>query len=159
MQQDNYAMFDGDKDDALDYVETCLKSFVNYANAVLNQVQQEPIIQARYDGEELRDKRKQLDDIRTTYHNTAIGGVDKLNRLCKHYKLEPWANIDTSDRYNVTEFVGNYIGETYGMGANMSMDEITLRITKPYDAQKIHENIEDMVSQNENMLIQEGPEL
>ena len=46
-----------------------------------------PYYQARYDGEEYRDKVQELDSRRRTAHEAAMASMYSLNKLCEFYEL------------------------------------------------------------------------
>lgn len=64
--------------------------------------------------------------------------------------LEPFADIDTSDRYEVAEFVGDFVNDLYNHGIRgkkgQSFDTATYGKQKTYDEKKISEQLEAMAS-------------
>lgn len=122
MKQSNYELFDNDADDAYDTLERIFSTFVEYANCVIRMQVMIPIWRNRFDGEELRDKVQDIDQSRHVYHESAISSLKQLNRLCSIYGLSPYADIDTSDRYAVADFVGTWISEIYEDGKSKKMD-------------------------------------
>lgn len=132
LQKQNYDMFDGDKDDALDFIANRLNAFPTYANIVINQQIMTPIIYQRYDGQELRDRIQSIDEHRKSAHDNAISSVNILNRLSNNLGLEPFATVDTSDRYKVADFIGEYVSQVYDMGQGKSLDDAVLNKRKEY---------------------------
>lgn len=132
LKETNYAMFDGNKDEALDFIGEQLNAFPNYANTVINQQILTPIIYAREEGENLRDKIQDLDNKRRLAHESAINSVNILNRLSKNLGLEPFADIDTTDRYIVADFVGQYVSQIYQSGQGKTLDDVTLQKRESY---------------------------
>ena len=132
LEETGYAMFDGDKDDALGFIEGRFGNFVDYANAVIRQQYMQPILYAKYEGQDLRDRVEELDRRRKSCHDCAIDGINMLNRFSKALGLEPFSDVDTSDRHAVADFVGDYVGELYGTGAK-GMDAATIGKGKEYD--------------------------
>lgn len=122
MKQSNYELFDNDAEDAYDTLERIFSAFVEYANCVIRMQVMIPIWRNRYDGEELRDKVQDIDQARHVYHESAISSLKQLNRLCSIYGLSPYADIDTSDRYAVADFVGTWVSEIYEDGKSRKMD-------------------------------------
>lgn len=129
----NYGFFDSDKDEAFNLLGRCLRSFPQYANAVINEQITTPIIHSRYDGEELRNRIAELDTVRRNAHESAIGSLNILNRISAKHGLEPFAAIDTKDRHAVAEFVGQYVNELYNEGINGGMDAATYERRTAYD--------------------------
>lgn len=138
LQDTKYELFDGDRDDALQFLDQQLGHFPEYANAVITQQQQLPIIYARYEGEDLRDRVESLDRRRRNIHECAISSVNVLNRLSSRLGLEPFADVDTSDRHAVANMVGDYIGELYRTGTH-GMDEATLNKTTEYSSRQLQD--------------------
>lgn len=141
MKAEQFQLFDGDRDDAYDTLERALVSFPDYANTVIRMQIMMPIWRNRYDGEELRDRISDIDSTRHIRHEAAISGISVLNRLSRIYGLEPFADIDTNDRYAVADFVGSYISEIYEDGTKHSMDSLTKDSTKEYPTKHIAERI------------------
>lgn len=115
-QQDFQPFFEGDKDDAFDTLANALDSFATYQNSVIHMTIMQPIIYARYEGQDLRDKISDMDSHRRSAHESAIANINMLNRICKAYGVEEFANINTQDRYQVADFVGQYCAEIYETG-------------------------------------------
>lgn len=133
LKNTNYELFDGDKDDALDFISDKLDAFPNYANIVINQQIVTPIIYERYEGQEIRDRIEDLDKKRRSAHEQAIDGLNILNKLSNNLGLEPFAKVDTSDRYKVADFVGEYVSQVYALGQGKSLDDVTLNKKQSYD--------------------------
>lgn len=133
LKESNYALFDGDKDDALDFIGDKLDAFPKYANVVINQQITTPLIYNHYDGEELREKIQDLDSKRHWAHEGAIDSLNQLNRLSKDLGLEPFADVDTSDRYKVADFVGQYVSQVYDLGQGKTLDDATYQKRTQYD--------------------------
>lgn len=116
LEKTNYAEFDGDRGEALDMIADSMVSFPNYVNAVAREQIMMPIISAKYDGQDYRDQVMRLDSTRRMCHDSAIIGVNMMNRLCANLDLEPFATIDTDDRHAVAGFVGKTVNEIYNQG-------------------------------------------
>lgn len=144
LKETNYDMFDGDSDAALDFVGDKLEKFPNYANIVIRQQIMLPIWKVRYEGEEFRDKVKDIDVSRRYAHESAISSVTILNRFSKKLGLEPFADIDTTDRYAVADFIGQYIGEVYNQGIGKNIDDVTLGKTTEYDSKIPHVRLNEI---------------
>ena len=63
MKANEFAVFDGNQEDAYDALERIFNSFVNYANSVIRMTCMVPIWKIR--------------------HDAAISGIKFLNRLCQ----------------------------------------------------------------------------
>ena len=77
-----------DRELILDAIEQKSSSFVKYVEAVYNMELTTPIIYAKYDGAELRDKIENLDSRRRICHDSAISACAFLNRQCEYYNIE-----------------------------------------------------------------------
>lgn len=138
----NYELFDGDKDEALDTIESELTTFPEYANIVIREQIMMPIWRERCDPEEFRENVKNIDTRRRDAHENAITGVNVLNRLSAKLGLEPFADIDTTDRHAVANMVGKYTNELYNNGTGGSFDEAVYNKTKEYDTKKISKRLQ-----------------
>lgn len=116
MAETNYDMFEGDKDEAMEFLADKLEAFPRYANVVIRQQIMMPIWQQRFEGQEFRDKVQEIDATRRFAHESAISTCNILNRMSKSFGLEPFADIDTGDRHAVAEFVGKSVNEVYNDG-------------------------------------------
>lgn len=144
LQQTKYEMFDGDKEEAFDFVSEQLEKFPQYTNIVIREQIMMPIWRFRYDGEELRDKIQDIDQKRKIAHDSAIASVNILNRLSKNLGLEPFADIDTNDRHEVANFVGQYVNEVYNKGIGNTFDDATHEKTEEYDTKKISSMLKEV---------------
>lgn len=126
----NYAFFDSDKDDGLDFITSRLMSFPNYSNIVTQEQIMMPIWRNRFEGQDLRDKIQDIDTRRRSAHENAISSVNALNRLSKNLGLEPFAEIDTTDRHEVAKFVGQYVNEVYNRGIGNDQPDPFYEATK-----------------------------
>ena len=133
LKESNYELFDGDKTGALDFIGDKLDAFPKYANIVINQQITTPLIYNHYEGEELRDKIQDLDSKRHWAHERAIDSLNKLNRLSTNLGLEPFADVDTSDRYKVADFVGQYVSQVYDLGQGKTLDDVTYNKRDQYE--------------------------
>ena len=115
-EQDFQPFFDGNREDAFITITNAFDSFLAYQNTVIRLTATQPIIRARYKGQELRDRVSDIDGSRRIAHEAAISKITMLNRICDAYGTERIADIDTTDRYQVADFVGQYCGEIYESG-------------------------------------------
>ena len=141
LQETNYEMFDGDKEDALSFIGDQLKSFPDYANIVIREQIMIPIWQHSCEGEEYRENVQRIDSQRRSAHNRAISGMNILNRLNKNLGLEPFFDIDTEDRYAVADTVGKYVNEVYNSGIGADFDTAVLDRKAEYDSKTVTDKI------------------
>ena len=123
-EQDFQPFFEGDSDDAFDDIGRALDAFPNYLNTVVRMTTMQPIIYARYEGQEIRDRISDLDSRRKSAHEHAISSITMLNRICDAYGTERIADIDTTNRYEVADFVGQYCAEVYETGKSKDLKEV-----------------------------------
>lgn len=147
LKETDYEMFDGDEEEALNSIESRLEAFPKYANIVIREQMMMPIWKNRYEGQEYRDKIESIDASRRFAHEHAITSVNVLNRLSKSLGLEPFADIDTSDRHAVAEVVGEFVNEVYNKGIGNGFDDATYQKDKEYETSKIKEEMRKL---NEN---------
>lgn len=157
MHDTGYQQFGGNKDKALEFLGSRLESFPDYANVVIREQVMTPIWRAKFDGQEFRDHVQDLDRQRRSAHDSAIMSVNILNRMSQSMGLEPFADIDTNDRYAVADFVGQYVNELYNNGIKGGMDAATLDKRVNYDPKRPHNRLKeldskfgDIVNQNQN---------
>lgn len=112
----NYALFDGDKDDAFDTLDSAFRAFPDYVNIVVQEQTMMPIWRARLEPEEFREHVTEIDRRRKNTHDVAIDSVNMMNRFSKALGLEPFAEVNTNDRHAVAEFVGQYVNQVYNHG-------------------------------------------
>lgn len=116
MEVKGYTPLFDSQEEALDTIGRSLKALLDYQNSVIQMEFTQPILYARYEGEELRDKVMALDAKRRSKHESAITNCNLLNRICDRYEVERIVPIDTSDRHQVAEFIGNFCYETFDAG-------------------------------------------
>ncbi len=115
-----------DRELILDAIEQKSSSFVKYVEAVYNMELTTPIIYAKYDGAELRDKIENLDHRRRICHDSAISACAFFNRQCEYYNIEKFCP-ETTDRYIIADFIGEFVNEVYLAGTRervKSMDDM-----------------------------------
>ena len=153
MKQQNYQhFFEGDKDDALDTISDAMNSFVEYQNSVINMAIMQPLLYARYEGEELRDRVMNLDQTRRFKHESAIASSNMLNRICNAYGVEPFVNIPDGpvedQRAAVAEFTGTFCQEMYDSKRTRSPKESYeifqehVNQHKPYESGQIRSRLD-----------------
>lgn len=143
LKETDYELFGGRKDEALDQLADCLESFPTYANVIIREQIMIPIWHQRYEGADFREAVQGLDHTRRIMHDGAVTNLNILNRMSNALGLEPFADIDTKDRYAVADFVGQYVNEMYNNGAKGGLDEAVKNKTAEYDAKAIHARIKE----------------
>lgn len=98
------------------FLTRAFTAFPEYANVVIRQQTMIPIWNARYEGQDLRDRVSEIDRQRHNAHEAAISSANMLNRMCAKNGLEPFFDGNTADRYEVADFVGDYVNEVYNHG-------------------------------------------
>ena len=115
-----------DDTDILDIIDSDMKALSDYVNAVYAMETSIPIILARYEGEEVRDRIQALDQRRRDKHERAIVATKRLNRFAQMEHVQPLFAGDTSDRYQVAEFCQACMTEFFAGrdGHTLSLDGI-----------------------------------
>lgn len=143
VQSNGGPMFDS-KEEAIDFVAKTMSAFPEYVNTVVNYQVKVPLIYARYEGAELQDRVMEIDRQRRNAHEAAIASVNILNRVCDKFGLEPFADVDTSDRTKVADFCGRFVNETYNKAIGGTMDSVTMGSRETYESRKTHERLNQM---------------
>lgn len=144
MKADDFDLFDGSKEEAYDTLEHAFSSFVTYANTVIRMTVMIPIWRNRFEGSDLRDKIQGIDATRRANHEAAISSIAMLNRLMKAHGLDPFADIDVTDRYQVADFVGAFISEIYENGKSKKMDDLVAGHSQEFDVNKISDQLKNL---------------
>ena len=144
MRADDFDLFDGSKEEAYDTLAHALESFVTYANTVIRMTIMIPIWRNRFEGSDLRDKIQGIDATRRANHEAAISSIAMLNRIMKAHGLEPFAEIDVTDRYQVADFVGAFISEIYEDGKSKKMDDLVAHNSQEFDLNKISDQLKNL---------------
>lgn len=116
---------DEDREFLLETIEDKVKAFPRYVETVYSMEVLTPIIYARYEGAEIREKVTALDESRRMAHESAIASCSCLNRLCGMMGIENLCP-ETDNRAIVADFVGMFVYEMYlvGTGHVNGMDDI-----------------------------------
>ena len=105
----------------LDTIQQKIDRFESYVEKVFKMVIQYPILDARFEGQALQDKKMALDESRTVAHNAAIAACSVLNRICISLDVEPFCpNPDEHSRTEIADFVGQFVYEVYLAGTGHS---------------------------------------
>ena len=132
--ESDYALFDGDKDDALEFIEGLLTTFPDYCNIVVRMQALIPVWKIRCEADEFRTRFTEIDTRRKHCHDACISAVDVLNRLFAQLSLGSFCDIDTSDRHVVANMVGDFVIELYRVGTNTGgLDGATYEVRTEYD--------------------------
>ena len=89
-----------------------IKAFPDYVHVVNEFVFRKYEIQ-NLSPEDYRIKFSKIDEKRHNYHESAIASLKVLNRISASLKMEEFADVDTSDRYAVADFVMEYVKQIY----------------------------------------------
>lgn len=142
LKETNYAAFDGDRDDALNFVTDRLQTFPNYVNSVITEQMTIPMIRFRVDDPEQQGQmRMQIDRNRRICHDAAIDSVNQLNRISVLHGLPVFADIDTKDRTAVQDFCGEYVNQVYNNGIHGGMYESVKNRDREYDRSQISKRV------------------
>ena len=125
LAESKYELFDGDRDEALDFVASNLSKFTDYTNVVIREQVMQPIWRIRCEREDF-----------IANHNAAIDAVNILNRTSKMLGLPPFAEVDTNNRYAVADFCGTYVNQVYNQGiGNTTIADVTKNRQVDYDTE------------------------
>lgn len=141
----NYELFDGDKDEALSFVSEQLETFPKYANIVIKEQIMIPIWQYSCDGAEFRENVQKIDGERRNAHDCAIDSMNILNRTNKILGLDPFFDVDTTDRHAVADTVGKYCCELYNNDGE-TFDAATYDKKTEYNMNKVSERLSHTIA-------------
>lgn len=144
-------------DDGIETISGPLESFPDYVNNVVRYTQRMPIIYATMEGQDLRDEVMRLDQMRKSVHDAAIAGVSILNRISGILGLEPFTDIDTSNRSAVADFCGRYVNETYLQGIGGDMD-LAVSKQKHYEPKDTNKRLRDLDAKFGHITQPAGPD-
>lgn len=91
-------------DDDLDTIVRDMDSFIDYVRSVFTMEVLLPVICARYEGQEVRDRISALDTSRRNKHERAIVAISKLERMCDDFGVPVLFEGNKEDRYEVADF-------------------------------------------------------
>ena len=100
------------KHDATEDILNATNSFNEYYNFLVMQPTRITSLSLRYEGQDYRNAVQKLDSDRKSKHDVAIGKVTQLNRQFENMKLGKFADIDTSDRIAVANFIAEFCAES-----------------------------------------------
>ncbi len=132
MKETNFVLFEGDSDEAFEFVQERLDKLVAYPDFVARQQGQLTVARFRFDDpEKIKDFTMDLDHRRNLIHENCISSIAILNRMFKQSGLEPFADVEIDtrtgrpDRYQVANVAGIYMMEAYAVGRGLPMDYYT----------------------------------
>lgn len=99
--------------ETLELIKDQFSNFAQYSLRVCDYVTKGEIAKKTLGGDALREEMQNLDESRHNAHEAAISSLNMLNRLGSSYIGEPFADVDTCDRYAVADFVGEFVQEVY----------------------------------------------
>lgn len=137
LHETGYAVFDGDKDEAVDFISSNISKFTNYVNVVIKEQYMGPLWRVKCEREDYIANMEAIELERKISHDAAISSVDILNRMSENLGIGKFADVDTAHRYTVADFCGTYVNQIFNKGiGNTTMYEATKDREKFYDAQK-----------------------
>jgi len=95
-----------DDDDTLEFIKERMDHICNYVDKVTMMEYTIPILNARFEGQDLRDKIENLDSQRRIAHEMAISAVKQLNRICVANSIDKLYTGDEDNRYEIADFCG-----------------------------------------------------
>ena len=147
----NYEQFDGDQEEALSFLQEQFEAMPDYVNIVIREQIMIPLWQNRCEPDEYRENIQSIDRSRRIAHDNAINSMNIINRLSNNLGLEPFFDVDTTDRHAVANMVGNYVCEIYNNAINKTFDDAALNRTQEYDsktiAKRLNESIQNIANQ------------
>lgn len=93
-------------EEMLEFIKERMSHICNYVDKVTMMEYSIPLLNARYDGQNLRDKIENLDRQRRIAHEMAIAATKQLNRLCVAEGINKLFDGDEDDRYQIADFCG-----------------------------------------------------
>lgn len=144
LKETDYAMFDGNKDEALDTVGSSLMSMPDYVNTVVRMQVMQPIWAQRCEQDEYMDNVQRIDRQRKHAHDAVIANVNILNRMSAGLGLQPFADVDTADRHAVADLAGRYVNEIYNGGIGGGIDAAVKDKIHDYPRQKAYDRAADL---------------
>ena len=102
----NYSIFDGNKEKALDFIETHMLTIIGFT----------PDITKTYIKETIRDI-----DLAVAKNETlskTIVSINALNTLCHDLDIEPFMDVDTTNTDETSQTVNEMISQIFNIGIN-----------------------------------------
>lgn len=137
------------KVDDLEMLDDIMGSFGDYVDIVYQEAYRTPILRARLDGDELRQRLQQMDMQRRIYHESAISSCSQINKLCEIYGMEPICPV-TDDRYVIADYCAQVSVAFYLNGIGKDEKTIDNVLSAMRDSgtiikkQSVIKNIEEM---------------
>lgn len=120
-----------DRDDFCQFIGGRLDSFPEYVLAVVRYDNAISLAGVTLEGEEFRDRVTTVDRSRKLAHDCAIDAVNMLNRAFARAGMEPFADVDTSNRHAVADFAGRFTIEAFDRqiyGEDHAMDRAVMNV-------------------------------
>lgn len=115
-----YALFDGDREKALDFVEKQFIAITEYIQVFVEEKISVTAIRARLEGTE---NTESISPVAQKAYDDAVEGIKNLNDMFEKLELGKFADIDTEDVTAVKAFIGEYTRELYLKGIGESSDD------------------------------------
>ena len=100
----------------IDLIIEQMNRIAAYQHHVWEMTMMEPVLRIKYEGQEFRDRFKEIDTTRTNKHEAAIIGTAILTRMAHAKNIQPMFRGDVTNRYDVAEFAGNVADVFYRDG-------------------------------------------
>ena len=108
-------------EDELTLVEMWGNAIARYVNHVAWMARNVAIWRLDLEPDEYKQKTMEADRLRTTYHNSCVNGVAKLNASSAAKSLPPLFDGDDKDRYAVADFAGRFAAACYEARKGMDL--------------------------------------
>ena len=102
-----------DDDEMLEFIKERMQYICRYVESVTAMEYSMPLLRARFEGQELREKIENLDRNRRISHEAAISAVKQLNRLCVSEGVEKLYSGDEENRYEIGDFCGEVVNTLF----------------------------------------------
>lgn len=99
--------------DMLEIINSDMNALELYVQSVYTMEVTIPVVRARYEGEEVRDRITALDRNRRAAHERAIIAVKRLNRFSGILGVAPLFEGDVNDRYQIADFCHKVVSEIF----------------------------------------------
>lgn len=99
--------------DVLDMIKKNVGRIQGYVDSVVTMECLQPVIYAKYEGEEIRDRIMDLDQKRRIAHEAAISAVSQLVRWAGLVNVEPVYTGDLDDRWQIADFCIEFVKNVF----------------------------------------------
>lgn len=107
----NPALFKKDED--WSFWEDTFLAFIKLVNSMSEIQVLTPLYRIKYEGEEYRQAVAELEEKRARRYDLTVDAINLLNRVSAQLGLEPFADVDTSDRCAVLFYAAQVVTEVF----------------------------------------------